>query len=273
MKNLLTRTLTGTLFVASIIACAILSPLAFALLFLLMAMIGYWEFQKLVLKENSIAKVWPGLIASLLVYSSFAMYALLYAEGYILWLLFPVLITLAAVHLLLSKLDSVAYIAANVSGILFVVVPLALLNLFLNPTQVPEYHTPWLLLGMFAILWTHDTFAYLTGSLFGKHPLYKSISPKKSWEGSIGGFGFAIIAAYIISVFSPVLLPWHWIIFAIIITVFGTLGDLAESLLKRRAGVKDSGHILPGHGGILDRFDSILFVAPVIFLLILFFIS
>lgn len=243
------------------------------MLFLLMAILGYYEFQKLVLKENNLMKQWPGLLASLLIYGSFALYALSIAGGFILWLLFPVLIILVSIHLLMNKTESVNNIAANVSGILFVVVPLAILNLFLNPTQIPGYHTPWLVLGMFAILWSHDTFAYLSGSLFGKHPLYHSISPKKSWEGSIGGFGFAIIAAYIISIFSPILLQWQWILFAIIITVFGTLGDLAESLLKRKAGVKDSGHILPGHGGILDRFDSILFVSPVIYLLILLFSS
>ena len=238
-----------------------------------MAIFGYNEFQRLILMGNNMAKQWPGLIASLLVYSSVALYALSYAGGYILWLPLPVLIILASTHLLINKKESTTIIAANVSGILFVVVPLAILNLYLNPTQIPGYHTPWLVLGMFAVLWTHDTFAYLTGSLFGKHPLYKSISPKKSWEGSIGGFGFAIIAAYIISIFSPILTQWQWILIAIITTVFGTLGDLAESLIKRRAGLKDSGNILPGHGGILDRVDSILFVSPVIYLIILLFIS
>ena len=126
---------------------------------------------------------------------------------------------------------------------------------------------------MFTILWTHDTFAYLTGSMFGKHPLYRRISPKKTWEGSIGGFGFAIIAAYVISIFAPVLSMWQWMCFAVIITVIGTVGDLAESWLKRKAGVKDSGTILPGHGGVLDRFDSVLLVSPIIYLLILLFIS
>ncbi len=105
--------------------------------------------------------------------------------------------------------------------------------------------------------------------MFGHHPLNKEISPKKTWEGSIGGFGFAIIAAYIISVFSPELETWHWIIIALIVTVFGTIGDLAESLLKRRAGVKDSGNLLPGHGGILDRFDSVFFVSPLVYIFIL----
>jgi len=273
LKNFISRTITGTFFVSSIIASVILSHIAFAVLFFLMAIFGYWEFQKLVSKESSLSRQLPGLIAAMIVYVIFALFSLSIIGGYSLWLIFPILIILASIHLIFRAKDSLTSITSDISGIVFVVIPIVLLNFYLNPTQIPGYHTPWLLLGMFAILWTHDTFAYLTGSLFGKHPLYKSISPKKSWEGSIGGFGFAIIAAYVISIFSPILMMWHWITLAIIITVFGTIGDLAESLLKRKAGVKDSGNILPGHGGILDRLDSILFVSPIVYLLILLFIS
>jgi len=213
------------------------------------------------------------MIAGFTVYSLFSLYALSYVDGLFLWITIPVITLLASVHILTSKFESLRYIIVDLSGIVFVVIPLALLNLYLNPTTIPGYHTPWLVLGMFVILWTHDTFAYLTGSMFGKHPLYKSISPKKSWEGTIGGFGFSIVAAYVISIFSPVLEMWQWIAIACVIVGFGTIGDLAESLLKRKAGVKDSGKLLPGHGGILDRFDSVLFVSPIIFILILLFIS
>jgi len=163
--------------------------------------------------------------------------------------------------------------AVDIAGIAFVVLPLALLNILLNPFGIPDYHTAWFVLGMFVILWTHDTFAYLCGSLFGKHPLYRKISPKKTWEGSIGGFGFALVSAYIISIFLPELELWQWLAIAFVIAVFGTIGDLIESLLKRRASVKDSGKLLPGHGGILDRFDSVLFVSPIVLVIILIFAS
>ena len=273
MKNLIIRTITGAIFVAFIISSAILSPEAFAVLFLFMAIPAYLEFQRLINKENNIQHTIPGVLTALIVYSLFALYALCYTQKESLWLIVPVVAILTSIIVLTHKQYRLRYILSNVGGIILVVSPLALLNLYLNPELIPGYHTPWFLLGMFVILWMHDTFAYLTGSLFGRHPLYKRISPKKSWEGSIGGFGFAIIAAYIISIFSPVLECWHWITIAIIVTIFGTIGDLAESWLKRRAGVKDSGSILPGHGGVLDRFDSILLVSPIVYLLILFAIS
>ena len=183
------------------------------------------------------------------------------------------MIMLAVYHALRKGQAWKTYILGDLSGILLVVIPMGILNLYLNPTAIPGYSTPWLILGVFVILWTHDTFAYLTGTFFGRHPLYQSISPKKTWEGSIGGFGFSIIAAYIFSVYSPVLHLWQWVCFALVIAVFGTAGDLAESWLKRRAGVKDSSKLLPGHGGILDRFDSLLLVSPVIYLLIVLFIT
>ena len=238
-----------------------------------MALLGLHEFQRLGIKEINFTKTLPGILAGFIIYSLFSLFALSYIDTIFLWIAIPIITVLASVHILTSKLESLRYIFVDLAGIFFVILPLALLNLYLNPTIIPGYHTPWLVLGMFVILWTHDTFAYLTGSMFGKHPLYKSISPKKSWEGSIGGFGFSIVAAYIISIFSPILGMWQWIAIACVIAVFGTFGDLAESLLKRKAGVKDSGKLLPGHGGILDRFDSVLFVSPIIYILVLLFIS
>ena len=269
VKNLMIRTITGAVFVAAIITSAIWSPLAFSLLFLLMTMLGLAEFQRLAIREAKFIDALPGWLAGFIVYNLIALYAGSMIEIKFLWLILPVMMISASVNVFSGKEKAIRRIATDLSGLAFVVIPLGMLNLFLNPLIIPGYHTPWLVLGMFIILWTHDTFAYLCGSLFGKHPLYKAISPKKSWEGSIGGFGFAIIAAYIISIFSPELDVWQWMVIAGTITVFGTIGDLAESLLKRKAGVKDSGNLLPGHGGIMDRVDSILFVSPIVFVFIL----
>lgn len=123
----------------------------------------------------------------------------------------------------------------------------------------------WLLLAFFLTIWSFDTFAYLTGCAFGKHRLYEKISPKKSWEGAIGGLIFALVCACIFyRTTTDVLTFWQWMIFGGIVSVVGTLGDLSESLLKRMLNVKDSGRILPGHGGLLDRFDSTIFAAPFI---------
>lgn len=258
---------------ASIIFSAIYSPAVFSILFLIMALVGLWEFQRLAIDWVGKFNAGPGIIAGGIIYSFFPLFSMYEYPVEIFLGIVPVLIMLIVYHALWEGKLRKTYIVGNLAGMIFVVIPMGLLNLYLNPTAIPGFHTPWLLLGMFAILWMHDTFAYLTGSLFGKHTLYKRISPKKSWEGSIGGFGFSIVAAYIISVFSPILLMWQWISFALVITVFGTIGDLAESWLKRRAGVKDSGSLLPGHGGILDRFDSIMLVSPIIYLLILLFLS
>jgi phosphatidate cytidylyltransferase len=269
LKNLIIRTITGAIFVASIMASAIWSPCIFAVLFFLFSFFGMIEFQRLLRIKSKVISLLPGIIGGLLVYTIIALYSFSMITREYLLLLPAIFIILAGIHVFANRENAMKWIATDLSGIVYVVIPLALLNVIMNPELIPGYHTPWIILGMFIILWTHDTFAYLCGSLFGKHPLYKAISPKKSWEGSIGGFGFAIIAAYILSIFSPHLDVIHWIIIALIITVFGTIGDLTESLLKRKAGVKDSGKILPGHGGILDRFDSLLFISPLVLIFIL----
>jgi len=273
LKNLIIRTITGGFFVASIIFSAIYSPAVFSVLFLMMALIGMWEFQRLAIDWVGKLNSYPGIVAGGFIYTLFPLYSIHEYPVEIFLGIFPVLVMLIVYHALWEGKLRKTYIKGDLAGIFLVVIPMGMLNLYLNPTAIPGFHTPWLILGMFAILWTHDTFAYLTGSLFGKHALYKRISPKKSWEGSIGGFGFSIVAAYIISVFSPLFIMWHWVSFALVITVFGTIGDLAESWLKRRAGVKDSGSFLPGHGGILDRFDSIMLVSPIIYLLIILYLS
>lgn len=234
-----------------------------------MASVSQFEFQRLLHKNMSIRKALPGILAAMATYIILALYALTLLDAEFLLLVFAVWAILIGYRLGRGAKMNSRLLKTELLGMTMLVFPLALLNIFLNPQLIPEYHTPWFVLGMFLILWTHDTFAYLTGSMFGKHPLAKKVSPKKSIEGSIGGFGFAIIAAYIISIYSPELNQWLWFGIAFIVVVFGTLGDLAESLLKRRAGVKDSGTILPGHGGALDRFDSVFFVSPLILILIL----
>lgn len=125
-----------------------------------------------------------------------------------------------------------------------------------------DFYMPELLLGIFILIWTYDSFAYLTGSLIGKHKMIPKVSPKKSWEGFFGGMVFSLITSFILSKTLSLLSFGEWTGMAIIVAVFGTLGDLMESQVKRMADVKDSGNILPGHGGLLDRFDSFLMIIP-----------
>jgi len=147
-------------------------------------------------------------------------------------------------------------------GQIFIALPFSLLNfiLFIQDWQ------PLILLSVFVTIWVNDTGAYLTGVTIGKHRLFERISPKKSWEGFIGGAVFALLSGYVFSLLIPEIQLINWLVFSEIIVVFGTFGDLIESLMKRTVGVKDSGDLIPGHGGLLDRFDSMLLAAPVIFI-------
>ena len=129
-----------------------------------------------------------------------------------------------------------------------------------------DQFTPQLLLGVFILIWVNDSAAYVVGKNFGKQKLFPSVSPKKTVEGFLGGLFFACISSYFIATYTTTLNSTNWLILAIIVSVFGTLGDLIESKFKRQANVKDSGVIMPGHGGLLDRLDSIIFTAPFIYL-------
>jgi phosphatidate cytidylyltransferase len=128
--------------------------------------------------------------------------------------------------------------------------------------------SPGIIIGFFLLIWSNDTGAYLTGMSFGRHKLMERISPKKTWEGFIGGIIIAMLAAWFLSGWLGVVDKIHWVIISIIISVSGTYGDLVESMLKRSTGVKDSGTIMPGHGGFLDRFDSAILSFPLVYLFI-----
>lgn len=169
--------------------------------------------------------------------------------------------------------DSLAH---TLFPLLYIVLPLSMLPFaafareglpsLLNHT-LPEF-SPGIVIGFFILLWINDSGAYLTGITFGRHRLMERISPKKSWEGFIGGAVLAAIFAWLISDWLGVITKGQWIVVSVIISVAGTYGDLVESMLKRSIGVKDSGTIMPGHGGFLDRFDSTLFAFPLVILFI-----
>jgi phosphatidate cytidylyltransferase len=147
-------------------------------------------------------------------------------------------------------------------GQMYVALPFSLLNfiLFIDGWQ------PIVLLSVFVTIWVNDTGAYLFGVTLGKHRLFERISPKKSWEGFFGGAAMALASGYVFSLLIPQISLINWLFFSEIIVIFGTFGDLIESLMKRTVNMKDSGNIIPGHGGLLDRFDSMLLAAPVIFI-------
>jgi phosphatidate cytidylyltransferase len=171
------------------------------------------------------------------------------------------------------KEDFAKHFSLSLSGIVYISLPFALLNYFYDPGYLhlkPDYG---LLLGFFIIVWIYDVGAYIIGSLIGRNKLFERVSPKKTWEGAIGGALFCILAAYGISHILDALSITDWIVFAMIIVVFGTFGDLFESMIKRSVKVKDSGTILPGHGGVLDRFDSVFFAAPAVYVYLIIFVK
>lgn len=262
-RNLVIRTLAGAVLVGTIIGATLWCSQSFVVVMALLAALTTREYH--VLTNGSRADVMPlnsAAGSALLVLSVYLVEQDYSAVGfrllclYILWLQLTL-----ALELWRKKSDPVANMAYIAFGQLYTALPFALLSIIAIHNGS---YSPWLVLPLFIFIWVNDTFAYLTGSLFGKHRMFERISPKKSWEGFIGGNLFALATAYGISFIEPELFLWQWLIFAELTVIAGTVGDLLESLLKRTIGVKDSGHAIPGHGGWLDRFDSLLFAIPAV---------
>ena len=269
-KNLIVRTITGVLFVAIMVA-GFLNAMAMIVLFSIITALTLWEYTGLV--NNYVADTTVNRFISTVggVYLFIAVGA--WASGIVTGFAVLVPYILTIIYLLISELytksaNAVADWAYTMLGQLYIALPLALINILSFPVQDIQYYDMYLPLSVFILLWCNDAGAYCVGSLIGKHKLFPRISPGKTWEGSIGGGVIAIIAAGIIGYLvnnsdaGHLLNVWEWLGLAVIVVVFGTWGDLVESLFKRTIGIKDSGNILPGHGGMMDRFDSSLMAIP-----------
>ena len=269
MNNLLLRTITGIFFVGIVVSSVIFNPLFFAGLFFCVSLLGLHEFYKLLQKGGKFPQTCLGLISGGLLFAGLAAVANNLIEAKNLYVLVPLIAISFIIELYRNKPSPFENVALTLVGVLYIALPFGLMNFFYLPGL---HYTFIILLGFFVILWINDTFAYLVGSAFGKHRLFERISPKKSWEGSIGGALVSIIAVWLFASFDHSLSLIQWITITVIIVISGTLGDLVESMLKRSLNCKDSGTLLPGHGGILDRFDAVLISAPLIFVYIQFFI-
>ncbi|MDP4162611.1 MAG: phosphatidate cytidylyltransferase [Bacillota bacterium] len=265
MNNFILRTITGIVFVSLIISSIVFSPLFFAVLFFCITLLGLHEFFKLLQNGGKAPQNGWGLVLGGLSFTGLTAVAHDWMNVRYLLALIPLMMIIFISELYRKKPFPFENIALTLLGTIYIALPFGLLNFFYLPGKSYAFI---LLLGYFIILWINDTFAYLFGMTFGKHRLFERISPKKSWEGSIGGALTSIIAAGLLAYFTDSLPFIHWIAIAAIIVVSGTLGDLVESMLKRSLNCKDSGTILPGHGGILDRFDAVLISAPLIFVYI-----
>jgi phosphatidate cytidylyltransferase len=268
VNNFFTRTITGVLFVVIIVGSAMWNFGEFAVLFGVFTIFGTFEFYKLIEKLNVKPYKITGTLIGLLVYliSILNSAGIIEKQTNLLFLSLFALSIFIFIFELFRKSDTpFQNIAFTFLGIIYVSVPFSLLvslaNYKAGNTGVLTFP-----IFYFFIIWTYDTFAYLVGIKFGKNRMYERISPKKSWEGAIGGLIFTLIITVILSKYFNFLSLIQWLGLALIIVVFGTLGDLVESMLKRNANSKDSGKFFPGHGGILDRFDSLLLSVPFVYI-------
>lgn len=266
MKNFITRAITGVLFVAVLVGC-IFHPLAFGILFTLIAALSVHEFANLVNQSGvvSINRTITGLGGA---YLFMAVMTFCMGQEYGAGVFLPylaLLLYLMIAELYLKKENPIGNWAYSMLSQLYVALPFALLNVLAfhsNPAENSVSYNPILPLSIFVFIWLSDTGAYLVGSLIGKHRLFERISPKKSWEGSVGGAVLSIASSLVFAHYFPIMSGGQWAGLAAVVVLFGTWGDLTESLMKRQLGIKDSGSILPGHGGLLDRFDSALMAIP-----------
>jgi len=262
LKTLITRTITGFFFVATLIGGILFHPISFFIVFALIEFLSLNEFFKFCHRSHASSQTIYGSLVGLYVFAAGFLWHYIQGGQLLSFLIFPIFIFLFVWELYRNKKHPLVNIATTLMGIIYISLPLSLLN---HIAWIHGEYNGKLVLGLFIIMWATDTGAYLFGMMFGKHRLFERISPKKSWEGFFGGFIVALLAAYVLTRFYGVFDHFEWYVIAVLLVVFGTLGDLTESLFKRSINIKDSGKILPGHGGILDRFDSILFAIPIIF--------
>jgi phosphatidate cytidylyltransferase len=287
LKTLATRSMSAVVFVILLVGCVYWNYYSFSIFFFVVAMLGLNEFYKISEKLGASPYKGIGFVAGIILYLRFV-----YLEGYFhhnedegccgysgnfgdlekllngCVVILPFIIL--AVSLFSKKEKSIQNGLYTIGGCIYSVLPFALLNqtvFYDDGCMGDHFFTPWLILGIIFLIWSNDTFAYLGGSLMGKNKMIERVSPGKTWEGTIIGvlvtFGLSFLFdSYVYRLGSPM-----WPILGIAIPILATIGDLVESKLKREAGIKDSGNIMPGHGGILDRFDSLIFVSPFVFAL------
>ena len=283
-NNFIQRAITGIIFVGVLIGCILGGPISFTLLFALITALTIHEFGVIISKQPDVEINKPiCMLAGVFLFFGFAYLGVMPGQTEILIPYLFLIIYLLVSELNLKKKNPLNIWAYAMMSQIYIALSFAMLNVLAyhsigNEGELSNYqvqYNPILPLSIFIFTWINDTGAYCTGMLFGKHRLFERISPKKSWEGSIGGGVFSIIAAIVMAHYFPFMPISIWIGLALTVVIFGTLGDLTESLLKRTIGIKDSGNILPGHGGMLDRFDSTLMAVPaaVVYLYIISFIE
>jgi phosphatidate cytidylyltransferase len=268
MNNLFLRSITGFIFVSSILLSIWYNVYVAVAVFTLFFVAGLIEYVNLFKEHKSIQlNEYPFLILNTLFFALVILSLYFNLNVLFLFLFFPIVFFFIVLELWRKKENPILNLGIGVFGFIYLLVPfsLILVLLFLSTHSFP------VLIGMFLLIWTNDTIAYLSGRLLGKKKIIERISPKKTWEGAIGGVSFTFLVAYLIGLTENSSNMNFWIISAMIVAPTAILGDLLESLIKRNLKIKDSGTILPGHGGILDRFDASLFTIPFFFCWVIFY--
>ena len=261
MNNLVLRSITGLFFVSSIIFPVLFSIEATLVVFTIYFLLGIIEFYRLFESGERFGVSWEtSAFFATLIYGLSIGAALGWIPKWSLMAIPCLVFLLFLLELWRKTRQPINNMAINIFGIVYLVIPFTLIAILSNQSHsgLP------LVLGMFLLIWINDSFAYLSGRLIGRHKMIERVSPKKTWEGAIGGFLFTLLGGALIAYFDEQEFIF-WIISAILISPLSVVGDLLESLIKRDLNIKDSGNILPGHGGILDRFDATIFVAPFYF--------
>ena len=267
MSNFNERLLTGVLFVVVLLSSIYQSELASSILFFVIILLCQREFYTFFKAGDVKPQSLVGVIGGLGFFLASVVASQTHLTFNTLFLIVPLIFIVFIFELFRNRKDPIANIGYTILGIIYIAVPFTLLHQisYYTDFQFGDTYNYEVLIGYFFILWANDTGAYLVGRKFGRRKLFERISPKKTWEGSLGGVFFGVLLGYVNSQLFEGLDTITWMILAVIVVVFGSLGDLVESLFKRSLGIKNSGKILPGHGGVLDRFDGIFISAPMVY--------
>ena len=267
LNNFWQRLLTGIAFVGIISAAVVWSPLTCIALFLLINIFCQNELYS----HFKISKLFriAGIVAGAYIFLTVSLYASGLLPASAILLAFPMIFLMIMPVIFLHDRNFVSEAGVMLFGLMYITVPLSLFIFSAFLSEFYMYNHSFLLAAL-VLTWVNDTMAYVSGSLIGKHKFYERLSPKKTWEGVIGGLIFTSAFSYVFYWFYPEIGWIHWLVLAIIVSVFAIIGDLFESRLKRSLNIKDSGNVFPGHGGFLDRFDALLFVIPFYFIYLFF---
>ncbi len=267
LNNFLTRAVFGALYVIVLLSGVLINSTFFSVIFGFITMLALYEYYTLIEANSSVEVSKPLNIAGgLLLFLACVLFSSNgFTYGFVGFLIY--ILALFISELYLKRRDPIQSIAYSLFGIIYIAVPLSLSTRLVFSDFGFHYEY---FLALFVFIWLNDSFAYITGMLLGKHRLFERISPKKSWEGFSGGLFFSVLSSFAFHYFFPQTSLSIWVALSVVVVLSGTLGDLFESLIKRTLGVKDSGNMIPGHGGILDRFDSTLFAIPSVAILLYF---